>query len=71
MSAYEIKIPTFYLKINEFHAFFTSGWKFFDLKIPICLLWAVLKAFNGYNYASRDAQYKTGKKNLDNSRFKK
>ena len=39
----------------------------FTLKIPICLLWAVLKAFNGYNYASRDAQYKIGKKNLDNS----
>ena len=26
-----------------------------------------VKAFNGYNYASRDAKYKIGKKNLDNS----
>ena len=32
---------------------------------------AGLKAFNGYNYASRDSQYKIGKKNLDNSWFQK
>ena len=38
------------------------------LNIPICLLWEVLKAFNGYNYTSIvDAQYKIGKKNLDDS----
>ena len=39
----------------------------FNLIIPICLLWAVLKGFNGYNSANRDKQYKIEKKNLDNS----
>ena len=33
----------------------------------MCLLGAVLKAFDGYNYASRDEQYNIEKKNVDNS----
>ena len=55
----------------NFMHFWDQNGKIFNLKIQICLLWAVLNAFNGYNYGSRDDQYKIEKKNLDNSWLQK